>query len=126
MRVIQSRRKSAFLRRRSRYAYFWARSTDSLAAFHSLDRPPKNPLASFMILFLRFRRATLLLTRGMDRSLHHQQPLEAGFVGLGHHRRLAQVALPLRGFLGQDVTLLRGVAAQPPRSRPLPPPAVPP
>src|SRR5207249_6597090 len=41
MRVIQSRRKSAFLRRRSRYAYFWARSTDSFAAFHSLDRPPK-------------------------------------------------------------------------------------
>src|SRR6266850_2536937 len=41
-----------------------------------------------MILFLRFRRATLLLTRGMDRSLHHQQPLEAGFVGLGHHRGL--------------------------------------
>src|SRR5205823_5802529 len=47
MRVIQRRRKSAFLRRRSRYAYFWARSTDSFAAFHSLDRPPKSPFASF-------------------------------------------------------------------------------
>src|SRR5712691_8413945 len=74
-----------------------------------------------MILFLRFRRATLLLTRGMDRSLHHQQPLEAGFVGLGHHRGLAQVALPLRVFLGQDVTLVRVVAAQPTGSRQLHP-----
>ena len=27
--------------RAQRYAYFWARSTDSFAAFHNLDRPPK-------------------------------------------------------------------------------------
>src|SRR6267143_1662667 len=74
-----------------------------------------------MILFLRFRRATLLLTRGMSRSLHHQQPLEAGFVGLGHHRGLAQVALPLGVLLGQDVALVRVVATQPTRSRQLDP-----
>src|ERR1041385_3031034 len=70
-----------------------------------------------MILFLRFRRATLLLTRGISRSLYHQQPLEAGFVGLGHHRGLAQVALPLRVFLGQDVALVGVVPAQPARPR---------
>src|SRR2546428_3122363 len=60
-----SRRTPPFLRRRSRCAYFAARSTDSFAAFQSLERPPKYPLASFITLFLRFRRATLLLTRGM-------------------------------------------------------------
>src|SRR5206468_10838502 len=65
MRVIQRRRNSTFFERRSRYAYFAARSVASLAAFHSLLRPPQYPLASFITLFLRFRRATLLLTRGM-------------------------------------------------------------
>src|SRR2546429_9590395 len=67
-----------------------------------------------MILFLRFRRATLLLTRGMTRSLRHQQALEASFVGVRDQRRLAQVSLPLRVLLRQDVTLVRVVAAQPP------------
>src|SRR6266480_5536977 len=66
-----------------------------------------------MILFLRFRRATLLLTRGMDRSLRHQQPLEASFVGVRHERGLAQVTLPLRVLLGQDVALVGVVPAQP-------------
>src|SRR2546430_1616404 len=66
-----------------------------------------------MILFLRFRRATLLLTRGMDRSLHHQQPLKASFVGVRHERRLAQVALPLGVLLGQDVALVGVVPTQP-------------
>src|SRR6266550_2793916 len=70
-----------------------------------------------MILFLRFRRATLLLTRGMDRSLHHQQPLEAAFIGLGHQRGLAQVPLPLRVLLGQDVALVGVVPAQPAGAR---------
>src|SRR5436309_6089259 len=67
-----------------------------------------------MILFLRFRRATLLLTRGMgDRSLRHQQALEASFVGVRHERRLAQVALPLGVLLGQDVALVGVVPTQP-------------
>src|SRR6266566_704151 len=65
-----------------------------------------------MILFLRFRRATLLLTRGMGRSLHHQQALEAALVGLRHQRGLAQMTLPLGVLLGQDVTLVRVVPAQ--------------
>src|SRR5438552_803094 len=65
-----------------------------------------------MILFLRFRRATLLLTRGMGRSLHHQQALEAALVGLRHQRRLAQMTLPLGVLLGQDVALVRVVPAQ--------------
>src|SRR5437899_7891420 len=65
-----------------------------------------------MILFLRFRRATLLLTRGMDRSLHHQQTLEAALVGLRHQRGLAQMTLPLGVLLGQDVTLVRVVPTQ--------------
>src|SRR5438309_9164794 len=69
-----------------------------------------------MILFLRFRRATLLLTRGMDRSLHHQQPLKASFVGVRHERGLAQAALPLGVLLGQDVALVGVVPAQPPGS----------
>src|SRR5216684_1415188 len=70
-----------------------------------------------MILFLRFRRATLLLTRGMDRSLHHQQALEAEFVGLRHERWLAQAALPLGVLLGQDVPLVGVVPAYPPGPR---------
>src|SRR5438552_9028202 len=65
-----------------------------------------------MILFLRFRRATLLLTRGMGRSLHHQQALEAALVGLRHQRGLAQMTLPLGVLLGQDVALVRVVPAQ--------------
>src|SRR5437763_15715446 len=72
-----------------------------------------------MILFLRFRRATLLLTRGMSRSLRHQQALEASFVGVRDQRRLAQVSLPLGVLLRQDVTLVRVVAAQPPPPRQL-------
>src|SRR5437764_14811815 len=72
-----------------------------------------------MILFLRFRRATLLLTRGMSRSLRHQQALEASFVGVRDQRRLAEVSLPLGVLLRQDVTLVRVVAAQPPPPRPL-------
>src|SRR5213078_2808325 len=70
-----------------------------------------------MILFLRLRRATLLLTRGMSRSLRHQQALEASFVGVRNQRRLAQVSLPLGVLLRQDVTLVRVVAAQPPPPR---------
>src|SRR5881296_2557311 len=70
-----------------------------------------------MILFLRFRRATLLLTRGMSRSLRHQQALEASFVGVRDQRRLAQVSLPLGMLLGQDVALVRVVPAQPARPR---------
>src|SRR2546426_9234676 len=70
-----------------------------------------------MILFLRFRRATLLLTRGIAVSLRHQQALEAAFVGMRHERRLSQVALPLGMFLGQDVALVSVIPAQssPPR-----------
>src|SRR5438093_11880614 len=66
-----------------------------------------------MILFLRFRRATLLLTRGMDRSLHHQQTLETVLVALRHQRGLAQATLPLGMLLSQDVPLVRVVATQP-------------
>src|SRR2546421_11524177 len=66
-----------------------------------------------MILFLRFRRATLLLTRGMSRSLRHQQALEASFVGMRYERRLAQVPLPFRMLLRQDVALVGVVTAQP-------------
>src|SRR2546430_17268744 len=66
-----------------------------------------------MILFLRFRRATLLLTRGMSRSLRHQQALEAAFVGVRDERRFAQVSLPLRMLLGQNVALVRVMTPQP-------------
>src|SRR5437867_12692323 len=66
-----------------------------------------------MILFLRFRRATLLLTRGIAVSLRHQQALEAAFVGVRHQRRFPQVALPLGMLLGQDVALVGAVPAQP-------------
>src|SRR5436190_21259636 len=70
-----------------------------------------------MLLFWRFRRAPLLLTRGMDRSLHHQQPLEAAFIGIGHLRRPTLVPLPLRVLLGQDVALVGVVPAQPAGAR---------
>src|SRR5437773_8891944 len=65
-----------------------------------------------MILFLRFRRATLLLTRGMGRSLCHQQALEATLVGVRHQCGFAKPPFPLRMLLGQNVTLVRAVAAQ--------------
>src|SRR2546421_647050 len=67
-----------------------------------------------MTLFLRFRRATLLLTRGMPGSLRHQQALEASLVGVRHQRGFAEVALPLGMLLGQDVALVRVIAAQAP------------
>src|SRR5438046_8745505 len=66
-----------------------------------------------MILFLRFRRATLLLTRGMDRSLRHHQSFRTVLVAVRHQRGLAQAALPLGVLLGQDVPLVGVVAAQP-------------
>src|SRR5437762_6647177 len=65
MRMIQSLRKSRFLFLRSRYPYFQPRSTFSFAAFHSLLRAPKAPRAAFITCFLRFRRATFDLTRGI-------------------------------------------------------------
>src|SRR5918992_5706054 len=67
MRMTHRRRKSRFLFLRSRYAYFQPRSTFSFAAFHSLLRPPNAPRAAFITCFLRFRRATFDLTRGMGR-----------------------------------------------------------
>src|SRR3989454_405325 len=57
------------------------------------------------------RTLRLISTPGMDRSLRHQQPLEASFVGVRHERGLAQVTLPLRVLLGQDVALVRVVPA---------------
>src|SRR6266480_7659767 len=65
MRMIHSLRKSRFLFLRSRYAYFQPRSTFSFAAFHSLLRAPKAPRAAFITCFLRFKRATFDLTRGI-------------------------------------------------------------
>src|SRR5215210_4699048 len=65
MRTIQSFLKSRFLFLRSRYAYFHPRSTFSFAAFQSLLRAPKAPRAAFITCFLRFRRTTFDLTRGI-------------------------------------------------------------
>src|SRR5687767_7045033 len=65
MRTIHRRRKSRFLFLRSRYAYFQPRSTFSLAAFHSLLRAPNAPRAAFITCFLRLRRTTFDLTRGI-------------------------------------------------------------
>src|SRR2546422_441755 len=72
-----------------------------------------------MTLFLRLRRATLLLTRGMERSLPHWRALQTGLVGVRHERGLAEVPLPLGMLLGQDVALVRVIAAQPASSRQL-------
>src|SRR2546428_8450764 len=72
-----------------------------------------------MTLFLRLRRATLLLTRGMERSLRHQQALQTALIGVRHERGLAEVPLPLGMLLGQDVVLVRVIAAQPTSSRQL-------
>src|SRR5215210_6238356 len=65
MRTIHSLRKSRFLFLRSRYAYFHPRSTFSFAAFQSLLRAPNPPRAAFIICFLRLRRTTFDLTRGI-------------------------------------------------------------
>src|SRR6476660_6175685 len=65
MRWIQRRRKSRFLFLRSRYAYFQPRSTFSFAAFHSLERAPKAPLACLRTCFFRLRRGTFDTARGM-------------------------------------------------------------
>src|SRR5215218_8324831 len=65
MRTIHSLRKSRFLFLRSRYAYFHPRSTFSFAAFQSLLRAPNAPRAAFITCFLRFRRTTFDLTRGI-------------------------------------------------------------
>src|SRR5215216_1898513 len=70
MRTIQSRRKSRFLFLRSRYAYFQPRSTFSLAAFHSLERAPKAPLACLRICFFRLRRGTFDTARGIVGSYY--------------------------------------------------------
>src|SRR5687768_2679237 len=65
MRTIHSLRKSRFLFFRSRYAYFHPRSTFSFAAFQSLLRAPNAPRAAFITCFLRLRRTTFDLTRGI-------------------------------------------------------------
>src|SRR6266550_5631869 len=65
MRTIHNFRKSRFLFLRSRYAYFQPRSTFSFAAFQSLLRAPNAPRAAFITCFLRFKRTTFDLTRGI-------------------------------------------------------------
>src|SRR3954470_5785342 len=70
MRTIHRRRKSRFLFLRSRYAYFQPRSTFSFAAFHSLERAPKAPLACLRICFFRLRRGTFDTARGMVGSYY--------------------------------------------------------
>src|SRR5437867_956027 len=107
MRVIHRRRKSRFLFLRSRYAYFQPRSTFSLAAFHNLLRAPKAPRAAFMICFLRFRRGTFDLARGMvDSSLRLQQALDVlRLTARGDDGAAPQAAFPFRRLLGEDVAL---------------------
>src|SRR5690606_1573756 len=66
---------------------------------------------------LRFRRATLLLTRGMvvprrkvvasGRHSGLDQALDALLICLGNERALAQIPLPLRRLLRQDVARVR-------------------
>src|SRR5215217_3096078 len=118
IRVIHRRRKSRFLFLRSRYAYFQPRSTVSFAGRHSLLRAPKAPRAAFMICFFRFRRGTFDTARGIGVSLGQDQALHAlGVTSRGDDARLTQTALPLRGLLGEDVALVRLVAADLARSR---------
>src|SRR5438093_1495779 len=57
--------------------------------------------------------------RGMERSLRQQQALQPALVGVRHERGLAEVPLPLGMLLGQDVALVRVIAAQPASSRQL-------
>src|SRR5690242_15150368 len=107
MRVIQRRRKSRFLFLRSRYAYFHPRSTVSFAGRHNLLRAPKAPRAAFMICFLRLRRTTFDLTLGMGALLRLEETLEHARLAVrGHEGGAAQVPLPLRVLLGEDVTLV--------------------
>src|SRR5690348_11072304 len=112
MRTIHRRRKSRFLFLRSRYAYFHPRSTFSFAAFQSLLRAPKAPRAAFITCFLRLRRTTFDLTRGIYRfSLCLQEALDVLlFAARLDHAFLAEAALTLRRLLGQDVALERLVA----------------
>ncbi len=64
-----------------------------------------------MICFLRFRRATFDLTRGIVGSLRLNEALHAlGVAGGLDQIRLAEAALPLGCLLGQDVALVRALA----------------
>src|SRR6266568_6365545 len=63
-----------------------------------------------MILFLRFRRATLLLTRGMVVSLRLEQAHQALLIRMRDHRALAQTAFPLGMLFGEDVALVGVIA----------------
>src|SRR3954469_4902463 len=106
MRTIQRRRKSRFLFLRSRYAYFQPRSTFSFAAFHSLERAPKAPLACLRICFLRLRRGTFDTARGMVGSYLSglNEALDSLLLAIrGDEPRATQIALPLGGLLRQDV-----------------------
>src|ERR1700761_2457133 len=68
-RVIQRRRNSRFLARRSRKANMPARSRVSLADFRSRRRPPTKPFARLKIRFFRWLRAAPLFERiGVSRS----------------------------------------------------------
>src|SRR5215212_486899 len=112
IRTIQSLRKSRFLFLRSRYAYFQPRSTFSFAAFQSLLRAPNAPRAAFITCFLRLRRTTFDLTRGIYRfSLCLQEALDVLlFAARLDQACLTEPALTLGRFLGQDVALERLVA----------------
>src|SRR5262249_37816536 len=99
-------------------AYFQPRSTFSFAAFQSLERAPNAPRAAFMIPFLRFRRTTFDLTRGMGVSLRLQQALDA--LAIAGRLDLAGAphdALPLGCLLREDVAAPGLAALQLPRSR---------
>src|SRR5690606_25782137 len=72
MRAIHNWRNSRFLARRSRYAYFIALLTASVAVRSKRLRAPKNPLASFKTFFLLLRALTLLFILDISFSPHLQ------------------------------------------------------
>src|SRR4029077_3642371 len=67
-----------------------------------------------LILALQARNVAFDARHGI--SLRQQQALEAA-VGVRNERRLPQMTLPLRVLGGQDVALVRAVAAQLARAR---------
>src|SRR4051812_32580463 len=73
MRMIQRRRKSRFLVLRSRVANRSACITVWAIAFHSLERPPRYPLASSRIRLRRRRALTPRFALGIGRSFHSRR-----------------------------------------------------
>src|SRR6478752_8175199 len=113
IRVIHNARKSRFLLRRSRYAYWPARMTASLATRNTFLRRPRKPFACCRTFLCAARATTPRFTLGMSRLLSvRKHRVQRALVRWMGGRGAAQMAFTLLRLLREDVAQIRAAALE--------------